>query len=129
MSDAVESPHLTLAKAKGELYISCAEHDELDREAEERGQETEYRGLVLSYFEFTPEQRRALNIPDNMIRLACGIEDPDDLIADLAQALETLEKALILAEPEGFVRVFVDQGGPIHDLILEYRRRLEKQKI
>ena len=29
VSDAVESPHLTLAKAKGELYISCAEHDDL----------------------------------------------------------------------------------------------------
>jgi carboxymethylenebutenolidase len=29
VSDAVESPHLTLAKAKGELYIGCAEHDEL----------------------------------------------------------------------------------------------------
>lgn len=29
VSDAVESPHLTLARAKGELYIACAEHDEL----------------------------------------------------------------------------------------------------
>lgn len=29
VSDAVESPHLNLAKAKGELYISCAEHDDL----------------------------------------------------------------------------------------------------
>ncbi len=29
VSEAVESPHLNLAKAKGELYISCAEHDEL----------------------------------------------------------------------------------------------------
>lgn len=29
VSDAEESPHLTLAQAKGELYISCAEHDEL----------------------------------------------------------------------------------------------------
>ena len=29
VSDAVESPHLTLGKAKGEVYISCAEHDEL----------------------------------------------------------------------------------------------------
>src|SRR6201999_4079110 len=28
VSDAVESPHLTLGKAKGELYISCAEPDE-----------------------------------------------------------------------------------------------------
>ena len=29
VSDAVESPDLNLGKAKGELYISCAEHDEL----------------------------------------------------------------------------------------------------
>ncbi len=29
VSDAEESPHLTLAQAKGELYIACAEHDEL----------------------------------------------------------------------------------------------------
>jgi carboxymethylenebutenolidase len=29
VSDAEESPHLTLGRAKGELYISCAEHDEL----------------------------------------------------------------------------------------------------
>ena len=29
VSDAEESPHLTLGQAKGELYISCAEHDEL----------------------------------------------------------------------------------------------------
>ena len=29
VSDAEESPHLSLRKAKGELYISCAEHDDL----------------------------------------------------------------------------------------------------
>jgi carboxymethylenebutenolidase len=29
VSDAEESPHLTLGKAKGELYIACAEIDEL----------------------------------------------------------------------------------------------------
>ncbi|MBV8650351.1 MAG: dienelactone hydrolase family protein [Alphaproteobacteria bacterium] len=29
VSDAVESPHLTFAEAKGELYIACAEHDNL----------------------------------------------------------------------------------------------------
>lgn len=43
--------------------------------------------LVLSYYEFTPDERRAWGIPDNMIRLACGIENAEDLIADLAQAL------------------------------------------
>jgi cystathionine gamma-synthase len=44
--------------------------------------------LVMSYYKLTPEQRSQYGIPDNMIRLACGIEDPEDLIADLAQALD-----------------------------------------
>jgi len=29
VSDAEESPHLSLSKVKGELYIACAEHDDL----------------------------------------------------------------------------------------------------
>jgi hypothetical protein len=29
VSDAEESPHLSLGKAEGELYIACAEHDAL----------------------------------------------------------------------------------------------------
>ncbi len=44
--------------------------------------------LVMSYYECTPEQRKDYGIPDNMIRVACGLENPDDLVADLKQALE-----------------------------------------
>ncbi|HWC90175.1 MAG TPA: PLP-dependent aspartate aminotransferase family protein [Pirellulales bacterium] len=44
--------------------------------------------LVMSYYECSPEDRQRFGIPDNMIRLACGIENTEDLIADLAQALE-----------------------------------------
>lgn len=44
--------------------------------------------LVMSYYECTPEERRQYGIPDNMIRLACGIENPADLVADLKQALD-----------------------------------------
>jgi len=44
--------------------------------------------LVMSYFEASPEDRRAWGIYDNMIRMSCGIEDTEDLIADLKQALE-----------------------------------------
>jgi len=43
--------------------------------------------LVMSYYECTPEERRQYGIYDNMIRLACGIENSEDLIADLKQAL------------------------------------------
>ena len=44
--------------------------------------------LVMSYYECTPADRRKFGIPDNMIRLSCGIENPEDLVADLAQALQ-----------------------------------------
>jgi cystathionine gamma-synthase len=44
--------------------------------------------LVMSYYKCTPEERQQYGIYDNMIRLSCGIEDADDLIADLSQALE-----------------------------------------
>lgn len=44
--------------------------------------------LVMSYWNYSPADRAVFRIPDNMIRLACGIEDSADLIADLAQALE-----------------------------------------
>lgn len=44
--------------------------------------------LVMSYWNYTPEQREAFGIYDNMIRLACGIENAEDLIGDLRQALE-----------------------------------------
>ena len=44
--------------------------------------------LVMSYYECTPEERRQFGIPDNMIRMACGIENAKDLIDDLAQALK-----------------------------------------
>ena len=42
--------------------------------------------LVMSYYECTPQERRQFGIPDNMIRLSCGIENSDDLIQDLTQA-------------------------------------------
>jgi len=44
--------------------------------------------IIMSYHDFTPEQRQAVGIDDNMIRLSCGVENPEDLIADLRQALE-----------------------------------------
>ena len=45
---------------------------------------------VLSYFDTPREQRLALGITDELIRLAVGIEDVDDLLADIEQALEAV---------------------------------------
>jgi cystathionine beta-lyase/cystathionine gamma-synthase len=42
----------------------------------------------MSFYELTSEERQQIGIKDNLIRFAVGIEDADDLIADLAQALD-----------------------------------------
>ena len=43
---------------------------------------------IVSYYDVAPEDRLALGIRDELVRLALGVEDTGDLIADLAQALE-----------------------------------------
>jgi LuxR family transcriptional regulator, maltose regulon positive regulatory protein len=42
---------------------------------------------------------------------------------DLPAALKPLQKALTLAEPEGYVRMFVDEGPPMSQLLLEAASR------
>ena len=38
----------------------------------------------------TLEEREAVGIFDGLLRLSVGLEDPEDIIADLEQALDTL---------------------------------------
>jgi cystathionine beta-lyase/cystathionine gamma-synthase len=41
-----------------------------------------------SHAKMTAAERAKLGIPDGFLRLSIGLEDPDDLIADLEQALK-----------------------------------------
>lgn len=41
-----------------------------------------------SHFHMTSEARAAIGIPDGFLRLSIGIEDADDIIADIEQALQ-----------------------------------------
>jgi len=45
---------------------------------------------VMGYASVPPEERTALGIRDELVRLCLGIEDTDDLIADLRQALDKI---------------------------------------
>jgi len=45
---------------------------------------------IMTHASVPPEQRRAIGIGDSLVRLSVGIEDADDLIADLDQALAGL---------------------------------------
>jgi cystathionine gamma-synthase len=42
---------------------------------------------LISYYDKTTEERLALGMKDNLVRFAVGIEDTDDLLDDLEQAL------------------------------------------
>jgi cystathionine beta-lyase/cystathionine gamma-synthase len=43
---------------------------------------------LMTHASVPAEQRAQLGITDSLIRLSCGIEDPEDLISDLAQAID-----------------------------------------
>ncbi|WP_062235665.1 cystathionine gamma-synthase family protein [Fictibacillus sp. FJAT-27399] len=49
---------------------------------------------TTSHVECTPEERAAMGIPEGLIRISCGIEDIEDIIADFEQAFQHVEIAL-----------------------------------
>lgn len=46
--------------------------------------------MVLTASVQPKECREDIGVTNNLIRVSCGIEDPEDLIEDLNQALNTL---------------------------------------
>jgi cystathionine gamma-synthase len=44
--------------------------------------------MTISYYDYPPEERKRLGILDELIRMSVGIEDFEDLKADLEQALQ-----------------------------------------
>lgn len=50
----------------------------------------------MTHASVPPEQRKMLNINDNLVRLSVGLEDEEDLIEDLKQALEVAMKQKIV---------------------------------
>jgi O-acetylhomoserine (thiol)-lyase len=49
---------------------------------------------AMTHCRLTPEQRRAGGIAETTIRLSIGLESPQDLVADLGQALDTVVTAV-----------------------------------
>lgn len=47
-----------------------------------------HQPAVFSHSDLTPEGRLQVGISDNLIRVAVGLEEPEDLIADLYQAID-----------------------------------------
>ena len=51
----------------------------------------------FSYYDLSSEERLAIGIKDNLVRFALGIEDPEDIIADLEASLEKVPAAARMA--------------------------------
>jgi cystathionine gamma-synthase len=45
---------------------------------------------TMSFFDYPEDYRRSIGMVDNLVRIALGLEDMDDLIADLKQALDRI---------------------------------------
>ena len=45
---------------------------------------------LMSYFELTTQEREAIGIYDDLVRLSVGLENAEDVIADLEQALSQI---------------------------------------
>ncbi len=45
---------------------------------------------TMTHASVSPEARRAVGLADGLVRLSVGVEDTDDLIADLSQALDSV---------------------------------------
>ena len=45
---------------------------------------------IMSYYEMEPENRLAIGMKDELVRYSLGVEDSEDLIADLSQALDKI---------------------------------------
>jgi cystathionine gamma-synthase len=45
---------------------------------------------MMSFFDYPEDYRKKIGMEDNLVRLALGLEDVDDLIADIKQALDKI---------------------------------------
>ncbi len=45
---------------------------------------------AMSFFDYSEEYRKNIGMVDNLVRLALGLEDVDDLLFDLKQALDQI---------------------------------------
>jgi LuxR family maltose regulon positive regulatory protein len=130
--------HARLALAQGDLTRAArwvkdrqlGVDDELSTQ-----REIEYlilaRVLIMQHrpHEALPLLRRLLLLAEREGRVSSALEVmvlqalASQAVGDEAKAIERLSRALFLAEPEGYMRLFVDEGAPMLSLLRQARQR------
>ena len=104
-----EFDHITLAR----VLLARYQSDRADRSIQEA------MGLLERLLKAAEEGGRKGSVIEILVLQAIAYHAQGDLPA----ALKPLQKALTLAEPEGYVRMFVDEGPPMAQLLLEAASR------
>jgi len=100
-----EFEHITLAR----VLLARYESDREERSIHEA------MGLLERLQKAAEEGERMGNVIEILVLQALAHEAQGDIPA----ALEPLQRSLTLAEPEGYVRIFVDEGIPMARLLYE----------
>ncbi len=104
-----EFDHITLAR----LLLACYLSDHSD------GSISEVMGLLERLLKAAEERGGKGSVIEILVLQALAYHAQGDLPA----ALLSLQHALALAEPEGYIRMFVDEGPPMAQLLLEAASR------
>lgn len=104
-----EFEHITLAR----VLLACAQRDRSDRSIDEA------IGLLQRLLRAAEAGERTRSVIEILVLQALAHQTQGDLPA----ALVSLQRALTLAEPEGYVRMFVDEGRPMAALLREAAAR------
>ena len=104
-----EFEHITLAG----VLLARYENDRTDRSI------LDAMGLLERLLKAAEEGERTGSVIEILVLQALAHR----IQGDSPSALEPLERALTLAEPEGYVRTFVDEGPPMEQLLLEAAAR------
>jgi LuxR family maltose regulon positive regulatory protein len=110
-----EFEHLTLAR----VLIARAKTDRVD------GDLHAALGLLARLLQGAEEGGRNGSVIEISILQALAHQAQGDPMG----ALDALERALRLAEPEGYVRTFLDEGEPVRLLMVDCRLQIEKRLL
>ncbi|HLO30919.1 MAG TPA: LuxR C-terminal-related transcriptional regulator [Anaerolineales bacterium] len=105
-----EFEHITLAR----ILLARYKSDRSDSSIREA------TGLLERLLNAAQEGGRTGNVIEILVLQALAHQAPGDNLA----ALLPLGKALTLAEPEGYVRMFLDEGEPVRSLIEDLRGKI-----
>lgn len=115
-----EFEHITLAKVLIAHYKVDGEYQSIHKA----------KGLLERLLKASEEGGRTGSFIEILILQALAYHAQ----GDMSSALKSLERALVLAEPEGYVRIFVDEGVPMaqllnnaasHEILPEYIKKLQ----